>query len=97
MTDLWTSIGKEQQSISDSYFADWDIDEFKKLQNPFEKESTTEAYQSCPTCSTTENVHMDGSELVCQGCGTILDIPIEWAAEYRWFSADSGSSDPSRC
>lgn len=62
-----------------------------------ESDMNEEGYQSCPTCATATNVRMDGSELVCQGCGTILDIPIEWAAEYRWFSADSGSTDPSRC
>jgi transcription initiation factor TFIIIB Brf1 subunit/transcription initiation factor TFIIB len=32
-------------------------------------------------------------------CGTIVDVPLEQGAEYRWFSADSGGGgqDPSRC
>ena len=96
MTDIWIGVGKEPQSISDSYFVDWDIEE-KAVAVAVAATENDEGYQSCPTCATATNVRMDGSELVCQGCGTILDIPIEWAAEYRWFSADSGSTDPSRC
>jgi transcription initiation factor TFIIIB Brf1 subunit/transcription initiation factor TFIIB len=30
-------------------------------------------------------------------CGTLVDVPLEQGAEYRWFSADSGGQDPSRC
>ena len=94
MTDLWPSIGKEPLSISDSYFADWDVDEQAATEYPVEDPHN---YQSCTTCASSANVCMDGGELICKGCGTILDIPIEWTAEYRWFSADSGSADPSRC
>ena len=101
MTDIWPSIGKKPLSISESYFADWDMDELseKEAQKPRDHDTYDElnGYQPCATCTSSMNVCMDGGELICQGCGTILDIPIEWAAEYRWFSADSGSSDPSRC
>lgn len=62
------------------------------------------AEQVCPTCddasSLTDN---GGAEVVCTRCGTIVDIPLDWTAEYRWFSNDNGGSstgggsDPSRC
>ena len=36
--------------------------------------------------------------MVCIRCGTVVDVPLEQGAEYRWFSADSGGGpDPSRC
>jgi transcription initiation factor TFIIB len=92
MTDIWANVGKTPSSISESYFDDWDTEDFTK-----QHASTDDGYQPCPTCESSSSVCMDGSELVCKGCGSILDIPIEWAAEYRWFSADSGTSDPSRC
>lgn len=95
MTDIWPSIGKGPHSISDAYFADWDAPE--DAGNTNLHQTSDDEYQSCPTCDTPAEVCMDGGELVCKGCGSILDIPIEWAAEYRWFSADSGSTDPSRC
>lgn len=54
--------------------------------------------QSCPTCDDDSAVETIGSEVICVRCGTIVDIPLEQGAEYRWFSADSGSGpDPSRC
>jgi len=54
--------------------------------------------QSCPTCDDESAVETIGSEVICVRCGTIVDIPLEQGAEYRWFSADSGSGpDPSRC
>lgn len=54
--------------------------------------------QSCPTCDDESAIETIGSEVICVRCGTIVDIPLEQGAEYRWFSADSGSGpDPSRC
>ena len=93
MTEIWPSIGKAHTSISESYFADWDICEKQEHDTVA---SGPDGYQICLSCNNSD-VCMDGSDLVCKSCGTILDIPIEWAAEYRWFSADSGSADPSRC
>lgn len=51
---------------------------------------------SCKTCGDSAEVQTIGAEVICLRCGTILDIPLELGAEYRWFSADSGT-DPSRC
>ena len=54
--------------------------------------------QVCPTCDDASAVQTVGTEVICIRCGTIVDIPLEQGAEYRWFSADSGSgTDPSRC
>jgi len=56
------------------------------------------AIQPCPTCDDTTAIETIGAEVICMRCGTIVDIPLEQGAEYRWFSADSGSGpDPSRC
>ena len=53
----------------------------------------------CPTCEDDAAVNTVGAEVLCTRCGTVIDIPLEWAAEYRWFSGDSGGGgpDPSRC
>jgi len=61
--------------------------------------SVQETEVSCETCKDSSEVVTDGAEVLCMRCGSILDIPLELGAEYRWFSADSGSggSDPSRC
>ena len=56
------------------------------------------AVQSCPVCEDSAAIETFGSEVVCTRCGSIVDIPLELGAEYRWFSADSGGGpDPSRC
>ena len=64
-------------------------------------ESTTEKGHVCPTCDDAMTLENIGSEVICTRCGTIVDIPLEWAAEYRWFSNDGGGGgggpDPSRC
>jgi transcription initiation factor TFIIB len=52
---------------------------------------------TCPTCEDDEELDMDcGSDVVCRRCGTIVDTPLEWSAEYRSFSTEQGA-DPSRC
>ena len=52
----------------------------------------------CPVCRDENEINNVGSEIICLRCGTIIDIPLDLGAEYRWFSADSGSGgDPSRC
>ena len=40
---------------------------------------------------------MGGSNIVCSRCGTIIDTPLEWSAEYRPYSTEQGVADPSRC
>lgn len=54
----------------------------------------------CATCEDDAFLEDVGTEVVCTKCGSIIDIPLEWAAEYRWYSADAaagGGADPSRC
>jgi hypothetical protein len=54
--------------------------------------------QACPTCEDTGEVKTVGADVICTRCGTIVNVPLEWTAEYRWFSSDSGGGpDPSRC
>ena len=55
------------------------------------------ATQICPTCEDDSAVDTIGSEVICVRCGTIVDIPLEQSAEYRWFSSESAGADPSRC
>jgi transcription initiation factor TFIIB len=85
MTDLWPALHRPKGPAMPN---DSEL-------MPFSKE------QACPTCddasALTDNA---GKEIVCTRCGTIVDIPLDWTAEYRWFSNDSGGgggSDPSRC
>jgi hypothetical protein len=53
---------------------------------------------ACPICEDDSAIEEDGSEIVCTRCGTMLAIPLEQGAEYRWYSAESGGGpDPSRC
>lgn len=53
---------------------------------------------NCPTCHDREAIEPIGSEVVCIRCGTLIDIPLEMTAEYRFFSADAATTaDPSRC
>jgi transcription initiation factor TFIIB len=54
--------------------------------------------QTCQLCREDSCITTIGAEVICTRCGTILDIPLEWGAEYRWFSSDTGGgADPSRC
>jgi transcription initiation factor TFIIB len=66
----------------------------KKIALDIEHEESQD--NSCQTCGDSAEVQTIGAEVICLRCGTILDIPLELGAEYRWFSADSGT-DPSRC
>lgn len=52
----------------------------------------------CSTCDTADDIKAIGAEVVCTRCGSLIDIPLDMGAEYRFFSADSATSgDPSRC
>jgi transcription initiation factor TFIIB len=53
--------------------------------------------QLCDLCEDDSAIETDGSEVVCKRCGTVIDVPLEWSAEYRWYANDSTGSDPSRC
>lgn len=68
--------------------------------DPFETYTAAgNSAQSCPTCDNDANLTNDGPEVVCTRCGTVVDIPLDHNAEYRWFSNDQGGggADPSRC
>jgi len=51
----------------------------------------------CPMCEDDETLEMGGSDVVCGRCGTIVDTPLEWTAEYRPHNMEQGAADPSRC
>jgi transcription initiation factor TFIIB len=76
------------------------MDLWPTLHKPAEKtiapELDLETEQSCPVCTDSTEVETIGHEVLCLRCGTVLDVPLELGAEYRWFSSDSGA-DPSRC
>jgi transcription initiation factor TFIIIB Brf1 subunit/transcription initiation factor TFIIB len=55
------------------------------------------ATQICPTCEDDSAIDTVGAEVICVRCGTIVDVPLEQSAEYRWFSSESAGADPSRC
>jgi transcription initiation factor TFIIB len=82
MTDLWPSLGKRPNPK--------DMEPLPEFESPSE--------QSCVTCDDASAVESIGTEVVCTRCGTVVDVPLEQGAEYRWFSSDSGGGpDPSRC
>jgi transcription initiation factor TFIIB len=90
MSDLWPTLRPTKVKhieVDDSFL------------DAATEDSTAEKSYTCPTCEDTSAVQHDGAEVVCTRCGSIVDIPLEWAAEYRWFSSDSGGGgpDPSRC
>jgi len=76
------------------------MDLWPTLHKPTEKtqlpELDLESEQTCPVCTDSTSVETIGHEVLCLRCGTVLDVPLELGAEYRWFSSDSGA-DPSRC
>lgn len=87
MTDLWPTLQGCRNQRDASFF---DVED---------AEAPSTSY-ACPICE--DNAALEntgGAEVVCTRCGTIVDVPLEWSAEYRWFSNDTGGGgpDPSRC
>ena len=77
-------------------------DLFPTLHKPLAKKPTIELFDegvgpTCPTCEDDESLEMGGSDIICSRCGTIVDTPLEWSAEYRPYSTEQGAADPSRC
>ena len=77
-------------------------DLFPTLHKVVAKKSTIELFDegvgpTCSTCEDDEALEMGGSDIVCGRCGTIVDTPLEWSAEYRPYSTEQGAADPSRC
>ena len=83
MSDLWPALRPATQTSHD------DKDEIPEFASP--------ATQTCPTCDDDSAVDTVGTEVICTRCGTVVDIPLEQGAEYRWFSSESTGADPSRC
>ena len=87
MSDLWPSLRPTASaSAQDSIWGK-------------EPEFTAPTEHTCPTCEDAAALETMGAEVVCTRCGTIVDVPLEWAAEYRWFSAENNGgsgTDPSR-
>jgi len=86
MTDLWPTLHKVFEQEDQTCAPQTGVPQ-------------TCAPQTCPSCEDGGTLTESGVEVVCTSCGTIVDIPLDWTAEYRWFSSDSGGggSDPSRC
>lgn len=102
MTDLWPSIHTlcgSSGAVTDDMTA-----LFAELNREIEPlfDDTTAANKSelanwCPDCMSSDEIETHGYESICKKCGTILEIDLDQGAEYRWFSNDAGSTDPSRC
>jgi transcription initiation factor TFIIIB Brf1 subunit/transcription initiation factor TFIIB len=102
MSDLWPGV-TQKPPPSSRFIAD-DTDLFAAaMGGDDEDERPTDKKPSytCAACEDDSAVETVGSEVVCRRCGSIIDIPLEWSAEYRWFSSDHGNggsgADPSRC
>jgi transcription initiation factor TFIIIB Brf1 subunit/transcription initiation factor TFIIB len=90
MTDFWPALANKTSAIAAP--TDEDLDRF------FEDAAKHGTTHTCPTCEDADAINTVGSEVVCTRCGTLVDIPLERTAEYRFFSADSATTgDPSRC
>jgi transcription initiation factor TFIIB len=88
MTDLWPGLAAPATTAEDDLVGELDLD-FTRL--------GATSYK-CITCEDADAVEKVGTEVVCTRCGTLVDIPLEWSAEYRYYSADAASTaDPSRC
>jgi len=85
-----THDDKDDDVLFDRFFDDDD----KEPVN----DTLPESSYNCPTCEDADAIEKDGAEMVCRRCGTLIDIPLDMGAEYRYFSADAATSgDPSRC
>lgn len=86
MADLWPALHKKHAPAVKEDLDDW-----------FETFTSPEPIR-CTTCEDDSAIESDGSDVICMRCGSIIDTPLERGAEYRWYSAESGSGpDPSRC
>ncbi len=96
MADLWPTLHRLHPTAVAEEADDFDF--FDDLTDSTATATATAAESKCPICEDDAAIQEDGSEIVCTRCGTMLDIPLEQGAEYRWYSAESGGGpDPSRC
>lgn len=89
MSDLWPTMRSASSAPGRPDAADT-ADPLPEFLTPTE--------HTCPTCEDAAALETIGAEVICTRCGSIVDVPLEWAAEYRWFSSENGGggSDPSR-
>lgn len=93
MTSVAAVAVATEEDLGDRY-----LDEFQAMDFAAMATATTTPTYTCPTCEGADHVERLGTEVVCTQCGTLVDIPLEWSAEYRFYSADAASTaDPSRC
>ncbi len=85
---MWPGLAAPAIAAEDDLIGELDLD--------FTRPDATS--YTCLTCEDADAVEKVGTEVVCTRCGTLVDIPLEWSAEYRYYSADAASTaDPSRC
>lgn len=94
MSDLWPTLRPTKSVQQDKY-----LDAAGAFLTDGDGAEAAPAAYRCPTCEDAAAIEHDGAEVVCTRCGSIVDVPLEWTAEYRWFSSDAGGGgpDPSRC
>jgi transcription initiation factor TFIIIB Brf1 subunit/transcription initiation factor TFIIB len=96
MTDLWPALATTAKATPTTTHDDDDLT--ADLTRFFETAAEHGTTHICPTCQDADAIDKVDSEVVCTRCGTLVDIPIEMTAEYRYFSADAATTgDPSRC
>ena len=82
MSDLWPGLHKPKPAPDPLDIIEWK-DEIRG--------------QLCDLCDDNSAIETDGAEVICTRCGSVIDVPLEWGAEFRWYPSDSTGSDPSRC
>lgn len=88
MTDLWPKLHRPKPAAP----------VFEDIETDIATPSLSTTSHTCTVCEDDTAIVTDGAEMVCTRCGTLVDIPLELGAEYRWFSNDGGGdADPSRC
>jgi len=81
MSDLWPGLSKPVQ-LPPAIFT--------------EELPLNETYV-CTTCQDTAAIEELEDEVICMRCGTQLDIPLDWSAEYRFYNSETAGADPTRC
>ena len=53
----------------------------------------------CSSCSSEEFVRINNEKMVCENCGAVGDMIIDYAQEWRYYGSNDNkrSSDPNRC
>ncbi len=96
---FWPALASEKAKAPTPSLADDLLDRFfSEEDEDATVTTTTDSSYTCRTCEDADAIEAVGTEVVCRRCGTLIDIPLELGAEYRFFSADAVTSgDPSRC